>query len=90
MKENLIVSEYTVILSQTEIEQILLYAHDNLGAMLVHLENTQKYRVSNSWLFRRVTRLKLLIAKLESLLDQNNEENETTRHTDRDRGDQPQ
>lgn len=88
MKEkHLIIPEFQVVLSQAEIEQILLYAHDNMGAMLVHAENTQKYNVPNSWLRRRVMRLRNLIAKLEPLLEQNNE-NET-RTTDYDRGDQP-
>jgi hypothetical protein len=88
MKEkNLIVPEFQVTLTKPEIEQILLDTHDHMGALLVHVENTQKHRVPDSWIRRRIVKLRNLIAKLEPLLEQDNE-NET-RTTDTSGGHQP-
>jgi hypothetical protein len=87
MKEKLATPEYQVNLTKSEIEQILLDAHDHLGAALVHWTNSVSYNVPNIWLRRRIWLLKNLIAKLEPLLDQNNEE---TRNPNPDRRDQPE
>jgi hypothetical protein len=88
MKDKLAVPEYQIALSKPEIEQILLDTHNHLAVALAYRNDAEKYYIPDTWLRRRIMVLRNLVAKLELLLKQNNE-NET-RTTDTTRGDHSQ
>jgi hypothetical protein len=89
MTEKLLRPEYTVALFADEVEFLLDRTHERLAHLLEYLDRCErigKGSIPESSIRRRAAALRNLAAKLELSLTHQETNEETTRHSNRSRG----